>query len=53
MLMKNKLSENVQAFIYGAVFSVLADSGTKLLHATIGFVALETVWLVIRISFRR
>lgn len=31
-------------FIYGAVFSVIVDSGTKLLHATIVFVALEAGW---------
>ena len=52
--MKNKLSENIQNFIYGAVIDVLVGNDTsKLTEAIIGFAVLETIWLVIRMSFRR
>ena len=44
--MKQRLSEKIQAFIHGAVFSLLASNMSNLLNAIIALVALESIWLI-------
>lgn len=50
--MKKKLTENVRFFVHGVIFSVLANNTSNLLNAIIAFVALETIWLILKMTFK-